>query len=297
MLTTELSNFLNYLFKQKRVSKHTKISYENDLTQFFEFLNQEIVIDNLNEITHQHIRGFLAHLMDKKYEAKSVNRKLSALKSYFKYLHKQELVTANVATRVQGPKTKKKLPVFLDESETKRLFNEIKFNNDFEGIRDKVVLDLLYQTGLRREELLSLKTDDFDIFNTQLKVLGKRNKERIIPFDIPLKRNLESYFLVKKELNLDNPYFLINPKNKTLSPSAATALIKKLLSYVNSNSKNSPHTLRHTFATHLLNNGADINAVKELLGHSSLQATQVYTHNTIDKLKKSYKQAHPRSGE
>lgn len=297
MLTTELSNFLNYLFKQKRVSKHTKISYENDLTQFFEFLTREIVINNLEEISHQHIRGFLAHLMDKKYDAKSVNRKLSALKSYFKFLHKQGLVAANVAMRVQGPKTKKKLPLFLDESETEKLFSKIEFSKDFVGIRDRVVLDLLYQTGLRREELLSLKTDDFDIFNTQIKVLGKRNKERIIPFNIPLKRNLEAYFLVKKELNLDNPYFLINPKNKTLSPSATTALIKKLLNKVNSNSKNSPHTLRHTFATHLLNNGANINAVKELLGHSSLQATQVYTHNTIDKLKKSYKQAHPRSGE
>jgi integrase/recombinase XerC len=197
-------------------------------------------------------------------------------------------------SKISGPKTPKRLPSFVDEHQMEDLFTEVKFDEGFVGQRDKLILDLLYQTGIRRSELTHLKELDVDLFNSTIKVLGKRNKERMIPISLALKRNLETYLQVKKELNLSNPMLLVSEKDITLSEQAAYKLVKKYLSQITTIQKKSPHVLRHTFATHLLNNGADINAVKDLLGHANLSATQVYTHNTIDKLKKSYKQAHPR---
>jgi integrase/recombinase XerC len=197
-------------------------------------------------------------------------------------------------SKISGPKTPKRLPSFVDEHQMEDLFTEVKFDEGFAGQRDKLILDLLYQTGIRRSELTHLKELDVDLFNSTIKVLGKRNKERMIPISLALKRNLETYLQVKKELNLSNPMLLVSEKDITLSEQAAYKLVKKYLSQITTIQKKSPHVLRHTFATHLLNNGADINAVKDLLGHANLSATQVYTHNTIDKLKKSYKQAHPR---
>lgn len=296
MMEEAVKGFISYLNLQKRASPLTTKNYESDLIQFFSFLTSEFASFSLTDITHQHARAFMAHLMDNKQSAKTVNRKLSTLKSFFKYLVRSHVLTINPMQKVQGPKIAKKLPVFIDEGQIERLFTNYTFTEGFDGFRDKLVIDILYQTGLRRAEVMSLKESDVDLYNGQLKVLGKRNKERIIPFGLGLKRNLEAYLNVKKEQNLLNPFLLVTLKNTPLTAQKVTKIVNEVLGAVTTNSKKSPHVLRHTFATHLLNNGADINAVKELLGHASLSATQIYTHNTIEKLKKSYNQAHPHSG-
>ncbi|MGZ3919694.1 MAG: tyrosine-type recombinase/integrase [Bacteroidia bacterium] len=288
--------FISYLNLQKRSSHLTTKSYTSDLEQFFTYLKKEVGDIPASQVSSAHIRGFIASLMENGLQARSVNRKLSSLKSFYRYLLKTQAIKSNPASKIQGPKTPKRLAVFIDESQAENIYSQFQFKEGFEGHRDKLMIDILYQTGIRRAELLGLKESDVDLFNLQLKVLGKRNKERLIPFSLDLKRNLESYLNVKKDSNLNCPYLLITPKNKQISVSHVTKVVKEVLGSVTTNKKKSPHVLRHTFATHLLNNGADINAVKELLGHASLSATQIYTHNTIEKLKKTYKQAHPRSG-
>lgn len=291
-----VDEFLSYLNLQKRFSPLTTKNYAIDLKQFFNFLNQEVYDSRLSEISYQHVRSFIASLIDKKKSTVSVNRKISCLKSFFKYALKNNLISNNPMQKIQGPKTPKRLPVFIDENQIDKIFNQLKFDSGFEGIRNKLLIDVLYQTGLRRAELINLKETDLDLISLQLKVLGKRNKERIIPFSIHLKRSIQEYLNAKQENNLINSFLFVNLKNIQLSPQALTKIVSEILSEVTTNKKKSPHVLRHTFATHLLNRGADINAVKELLGHANLSATQIYTHNTIEKLKKSYNQAHPRSG-
>ena len=294
MFNKQLNSFFDYLTYEKKYSIHTITSYKNDLFQFIEFINPQKEELPASEINYQHIRAWVAELIKHKIAARSVNRKLSSLKSFFKYLQRQQIIEINPLSKISGPKTPKRLPVFVDEQQMENLFFEVKFEEGFNGQRDRLILDLLYQTGIRRSELTHLKETDVDLFNSTIKVLGKRNKERIIPISLQLKRNLETYLQVKHELNKPNMMLLVSEKGNTLSEQAVYKSVKKYLSQVTTIKKKSPHVLRHTFATHLLNNGADINAVKDLLGHANLSATQVYTHNTIDKLKKSYKQAHPR---
>jgi integrase/recombinase XerC len=294
MFNKQLNSFFDYLTYEKKYSIHTITSYKNDLFQFIEFINPQNEELPVSEINYQHIRAWVAELIKHKIAARSVNRKLSSLKSFFKYFQRQQIIEINPLSKISGPKTPKRLPVFVDEQQMENLFLDVKFEEGFNGQRDRLILDLLYQTGIRRSELTHLKETDVDLFNSTIKVLGKRNKERIIPISLQLKRNLETYLQVKQELNMSNMMLLISEKGNTLSEQAVYKSVKKYLSQVTTIQKKSPHVLRHTFATHLLNNGADINAVKDLLGHANLSATQVYTHNTIDKLKKSYKQAHPR---
>jgi integrase/recombinase XerC len=294
MFDKQLYSFIDYLKYEKRYSIHTVTSYKNDLLQFLAFVSQDKATLTITEINYQHVRAWVSELIKHKIAARSVNRKLSSLKSFFKYLQRQQVVEINPLSKISGPKTPKRLPVFVDEHQMKDLFSDVEFEEGFNGQRDKLILDILYQTGIRRSELTHLKEVDIDLFNSTIKVLGKRNKERILPISISLKRNLETYLRVKQELNLSNHMLLVSEKGKTLSDQAVYRSVKKYLAQVTTINKKSPHILRHTFATHLLNNGADINAVKELLGHANLSATQIYTHNTIDKLKKSYKQAHPR---
>lgn len=294
MLHRHIDSFFDYLTYEKKYSAHTIASYKNDINQFLEFINPNKEDFASSDINYQQIRAWVASLIKDKIAARSVNRKLSSLKSFFKYLQRQQIIDVNPMAKISGPKTPKRLPVFVDEQQMTDLFLEIHFEDGFVGLRDRLILDLLYQTGIRRSELTHLKELDVDTYNSTIKVLGKRNKERIIPISLNLKRNLETYLAVKKEQNLSNPMLLVSEKGHTLSEQKVYTLVKKHLSQVTTIQKKSPHVLRHTFATHLLNNGADINAVKDLLGHANLSATQVYTHNTIEKLKKSYKQAHPR---
>lgn len=297
MVEDVIQDFLSYLNLQKRFSPLTAKSYQHDLNEFFNFISDGGKSElKLSEISYQSIRGFIADQIDKGIAASSVNRKLSSLKSFFKYALKNELIKENPTQKIKAPKIPKKLPVFIDESQTEILFSSYAFDEGFEGTRDKLLMDILYQTGIRRAELLGLKESDVDIYNLQLKVLGKRNKERIIPFDYSLKRNIENYLRLKEEQKLKSPYLLVTLQNKPLSETQVSKIVSTVLSAITTAKKKSPHVLRHSFATHLLNNGADINAVKELLGHTSLAATQIYTHNTIDKLKKMYNQAHPRAG-
>jgi integrase/recombinase XerC len=294
MFDKQLHLFFDYLTYEKKYSIHTVTSYKNDIAQFIGFINPENEDLNPEEINYQQIRAWVSELIKHKIAARSINRKLSALKSFFKFLQRQQIIGVNPMSKISGPKTPKRLPSFVDEHQMEDLFTEVKFDEGFTGQRDKLILDIFYQTGIRRSELTHLKELDVDLFNSTIKVLGKRNKERIIPISLALKRNLETYLQVKKELNLSNPMLLVSEKGHILSEQSVYKSVKKYLSQITTIQKKSPHVLRHTFATHLLNNGADINAVKDLLGHANLSATQVYTHNTIDKLKKSYKQAHPR---
>ncbi len=294
MFKKYIESFFDYLAYEKKYSSHTIISYKNDLTQFVTFLNQDLSDAEISEINDQHIRSWISTLISDKIEPRTVNRKISSLKSFFRFLQRERIVVSNPVSHISGPKTPKRLPVFVNERQMENLFQNVKFDIGFNGQRDQLILDLLYQTGIRRSELALLTETNVDLNNLTIKVLGKRNKERLIPISLPLKRNLDSYLQVKKELNLLSPMLLVNEKGINFSEHAIYECVKKYLAQVTTIKKKSPHVLRHTFATHLLNNGADINAVKDLLGHANLSATQIYTHNTIEKLKKSYQQAHPR---
>ena len=283
--------FLDYLKFEKRYSDHTIVSYNTDLSQFQTFLLNEFNVNILNEIHHQLIRSWISSLLESGISARSVNRKITTLKSYFKYLVQQDVLEENPMRKIVSPKNTKKLPVFVEKSKMDQLLNEIKFPEGFKGDRDKLIIDVFYMTGVRLSELINIKVSDIDFVNNQLKVLGKRNKERLIPITNTLLNRIKIF----SKKNSINQFLFTNFEGLALSSKQVYNLVNKYIGMVTSLDKKSPHILRHTFATHMLNNGADINAIKEILGHSNLSATQIYTHNTIDRLKSIYKQAHPRA--
>lgn len=291
-----VQSFLNYIQYEKRYSKNTFESYGNDLAQFDVFIKAN-GCDDVLQVTHIDIRNWMVSLMQDKISPRSINRKISTLKSFYKYLLRKGTITKNPLTKVQPPKTSKRLPVFVEQPGIDKLLTEIEFSEGYEGLLEKTIIELLYGTGMRRSELLNLKETDVDSYNSQVKVLGKGNKERLIPLHPGLLATVKTYIQQKKEQvpQVDGGCLLVSPKGKKLTAGYLYTTVKRYLNLVTTVNKKSPHVLRHTFATHLMNNGADINAVKELLGHSSLAATQVYTHNTIDKLKEVYRKAHPKA--
>lgn len=292
---TYVQEFLAYIQFERRYSPKTVQAYQNDLEQFFLFIKSTFEIEESKFIKHIHVRSWLAQLSENDYEARSLNRKISTLKSFYKFLMKMGHLTESPMSKVVSPKIKKRLPSFVNQPNIDLLLNEIEFPSDYSGKMDRLILEILYATGMRRNELMQLKEFDIDTSLQQLKVLGKGNKERIIPLQKPLLSLIGDFVKEKKLLGLDNTYLLVLPSGKRLYDKYVYNVTKKYLSLVTTIEKRSPHVLRHTFATHLLNEGADLNAVKELLGHANLTATQIYTHNTIDKLKDIHKKAHPRS--
>jgi integrase/recombinase XerC len=290
-----ISSFCDYLLHQKRSSPHTVVAYKKDLEQFSQFLSGQFAQSNITEVNSQIIRSWIVSLLEDEISTTTINRKISTLKTFFKYLQKNEIIDNNPLLKIITPKTKKSLPVFVNEKEIYNLFENITFRNNLEEIQNKLILELLYSTGIRLSELIEIKINSIDLNNLTIKVLGKRNKERIIPISNNLKKEIENFLELRLEIDSNYNNLFLTKNNKKLYPKFVYRLVNNYLSIVTKISKKSPHVLRHTFATHMLNNGADLNTIKEILGHSSLSATQVYTHNTIEKLKNIHKQAHPKA--
>lgn len=295
LLVDSINNYLKFLQYEKLSSKHTFISYQTDLLQFKSFLEIQYKADDINKVNHLIIRSWLAHMLNEGVSARSISRKLSSLRAFYKFLKKENIIANNPLTKVQAPKVEKRLPVFLEKKSIDKLLDEIEFSNDFEGERDKLIINLFYSAGLRLSELINLKIADIDNYNQQIKVLGKRNKERIIPVSNEIINQINKHLNNKNSNGFSNEMLFCTNKGQNLYPRLVYNIIHQKLALVSSLKKKSPHVLRHTYATHLLNNGADLNAIKELLGHSSLAATQVYTHNSIERLKEVYNKRHPRS--
>ena len=288
--------FIDYLQIEKKYAVHTITAYRSDLEQFFIFI--KVTYGELDSIAIQHtfIRSWIVHLMNEDHSARSVNRKISTLKSYFKYLIRNGYLKVNPMQKIVSPKMAKRLPEYVEEPQLATLFSSIEFDPGFEGQRDRLILEMLYTCGLRRTELIHLKIWNIDLAQQQLKVLGKGNKERIIPFSNALKKSIQHYLTLRVQPQEEAKDFLfVTSKGAKLYDSLVYQVVTEQLNLVTTIHKKSPHVLRHSFATHLSNNGADLNAIKELLGHANLAATQIYTHNSIEKLKKTYQQAHPRS--
>lgn len=292
-----LQRFIDYLKFQKRYSKHTIVSYQNDLSAFFEFITITFGETALPEIKATMVRSWLAGLKEQGMESKSVNRKISSLKSFFKYQLREESILVSPMATIISPKISKRLPQFVDKADVDTLFSYVEFPDSWQGRTDRLILQLFYNTGMRQAELVNLKENQVDSSKKVLKVLGKGNKERIIPISPALLQQVKEYTADKKKLfdKFDAECLLVSQKGVKLYPRYVYNTVNSYLSKITTISKKSPHVLRHTFATHLMNNGADLNAVKELLGHSSLAATQIYTHNTIEKLKDIHKKAHPKA--
>jgi integrase/recombinase XerC len=293
----QIRSFLQYLQYEKRYSRHTIISYQTDLEQFFTYLISQYDAPPVTEVTASYIRSWLAEMRNDKMTPKSLNRKISSLKSFFKYQLKTGEIKQTPVTTIVAPKIGKRLPSFVGENDMQTLEDYVEFPDTWKGRTDKLLIGVFYATGMRLSELIGLKISQVDTENKQVKVLGKGNKERIIPVSKELILQLTEYCKDRGQLVVENSCdnLFVNEKGKALYPKYVYNAVKANLSLVTTLQKKSPHVLRHTFATHLTNNGADLNAVKELLGHSSLAATQVYTHNTIDRLKEIYKKAHPKS--
>jgi len=292
-----LQSFVSYLLLEKNYSKHTVSAYENDIQSFTDFCQEEFGFGNINEVDYNSIRSWIIALVNSNISNRSVNRKVASLKAYYRFLQRIGDLDTNPLAKHKALKTSKKIEVPFSEEEMRRILSQLPFEDNFEGKRDKLIIELLYTTGIRRSELLNLKINDVDLTDKSLKVLGKRNKERIIPLLASTIDLFVSYFSDRNGLEkiMDKEYVFLAGSGNKLYETLVYRIINGYFSEVSSKVKRSPHILRHTFATHLLNKGADLNSVKELLGHSSLASTQVYTHNSIAELKKIHSSAHPRS--
>lgn len=288
-------SFVSYLYYEKRCSSHTVTAYKNDLDQFAQYCAEMVGEFNVKTVDSRLIRNWVVSLMESGQSSATVNRKITTLKSFFNYLMRLKLVESNLAKAVPLPKTKKVLPNFVEEKNLNQLLDNGFFSNDFSGVRDKIIFNLFYGTGIRLSELIGLKDSDFDTINCTVKVLGKRNKERIVPYPQPVNSIINEYKDIRNATLGFNPdCFLVTSDGKPVYAKLVYRVVKSNLTKVTLLEKKSPHVLRHSFATHLMNNGADLNAVKELLGHANLAATQIYTHVTFKKIHDIYKQAHPR---
>jgi integrase/recombinase XerC len=291
-----IDSFLNYLRFEKRFSNHTVISYQNDLSQFEIYLKKNFE-EEAQSAQYGMVRSWIVQLSEDKLDPLSINRKIASLRSYYKFLLRQELITKDPMMKIKILKTKKKLPHFVKEADMVTVLDHQAFDDNHQGWRERLVLELLYGTGMRLSELINLKENQINLRERTIRVLGKRNKERVIPFSDSLVTIIESYRKSRnKEIEArDHGCFVVSDTGTKCYPMLINRIVKKRLGAHTSSEKRSPHVLRHTYATHLLNKGAEINAVKDLLGHSSLAATQVYTHNSTEKLKKAYDQAHPKA--
>ena len=290
-------SFLQYLSIEKRYSRNTVRAYGDDLDDFLAFLNSDGIIFDPTLIDSKHIRSWIVSMMDGGMAASSVHRKISCLRSFFKYMRKQGVILKDPMEKVVLPRKKKILPVFVDESAMSRLFEGLDFGDDFPGRRNRIIIEMFYLTGMRRAELINLRDTDVDWDRKAIRVLGKRNKERMVPLLDDFMNEMVLYFKVREEQGFDKSggWIFVTDRGNKLYEKFVYNLVKRYLSIVTTIEKKSPHVLRHTFATHMLNRGADLNSIKELLGHANLAATQIYTHNTFEKLKEIYKQAHPRA--
>ena len=288
-----LDNFILYLTTEKRYSQHTIDAYERDLTQFINYAEVKKIIE-FNEFASTFIRGWIVQLFEEKRKAKSINRKLAALRTFYKWLRKEELVSINPMAKVQGPKNEKRLPAFAKESELQTEKLDDLYADSLNGKRDKVIFELFYQTGIRLSELIDLRVQN--ISGESIKVIGKRNKERIIPISKDLHFQIQTYIQVKNQQVGESPFVFSLKFCKKIYPMLVYRIINQYLSIATNLDKTSPHVLRHTFATHMLNRGTGLETLKDLLGHANLSATQVYTHNSFAQLTSIYSQTHPRGG-
>lgn len=290
-------SFLQYLKIEKRYSLHTVRSYQNDLEQFFSWLSENNMPEGVQDVTSYQIRAWIVSMMDAGMNASSVHRKISCLRVFFRYLRKEGIVRNDPLEKVVLPKQKKRLPLFVAEKALDELLDNYNFGDDFNGIRNRTIIEMLYLTGMRRSELTGLRNSDIDLHEATVKVTGKRNKQRIIPITGTFVSRLEEYMRSRNEFTGkgNGDWFFVTDKGNKLYDKYVYNTVKKYLALVTTIEKKSPHILRHSFATHMLNRGADLNTIKEFLGHANLSATQIYTHNTFEKLRKIYKQAHPRA--
>lgn len=292
-----LTSFLTYLSHEKRYSPYTITSYQTDLGQFEAFTNKAYEL-GLTEVKHTHIRSYMVDLMEQKSSENTINRKISALRSFYKFLFREGKINQNPMLLVKAPKIPKRLPVFIETQKLDHLLDSSEyFDEGFSSVRDHLVIELLFGTGMRLTELIQLKDSDVDVYTGAIKVLGKRNKERIIPINKQLINQINTYNDLKKLQNFNNNLLnlIVTNSGQVAYPKLIYRIVTTYLNLVSTSDKKSPHVLRHSYATSLLNAGADLNAIKELLGHASLAATQVYTHNSIERLKTIYKQAHPKA--
>lgn len=289
-----LESFLNYIKHEKRYSKHTIEAYKRDIQQFQSYLT--LLNKELENVKYRDVRLWVADLMQEN-KAKTINRKISSLKSYYKFLLRNEVLKINPVENISNIKEPKRIPNFVSEKEIDQLIKSFPKTIDYIENRNQLIFEMFYNTGIRREELINIKEKDIDYSKAKLKVLGKGNKEREIPLHLLFLERIKTYISVRNQfLNNEKIDFLfLNKTRNKLKPKTVYNIVSNLLNVCISTDKKSPHVLRHTFATHLLNNGADLNAIKELLGHSSLASTQIYTHNSIEKLKEIHKQAHPKA--